>query len=99
LCCTFNVVVAVGMSTARIVLAATPDRLTLETRDVLRGSSCRTWTKQDIAWIRAYTTIECSESGPVVRKRVLIGTSSPIEPGPDELRWGAGIEISRPDME
>ena len=90
------------MSTARFVLTATPDRLTLETHDALRGTSCRTWTKQDIAWIRADTTIESeggSESGPVFRTRVLIRTSSPIEPGPDELRWGSGREISKPEME
>ena len=56
--CAFALVVAVGMSTARFVLTATPDRLTLETRNALRGTSCRTWKKQDIAWIRADTTIE-----------------------------------------
>ena len=58
LCCAFTLVVAVGMSTARFVLTATPDRLTLETHNALRGTSCRTWTKQDIAWIGADTTIE-----------------------------------------
>ena len=40
-----------------------------------------------------------SETGPVVPTRVLIRTTSPIEPGPDELRWGSGREISKPEME
>jgi hypothetical protein len=97
--CVCTLVVAFGMSTARFVLTATPDRLTLETHNVLRGTSCRTWKKPDIAWIRADTTIESSESGPVVTTRVLIRTSSPIEPEPDELKWGPGIEISKPEME
>jgi hypothetical protein len=101
LCFVFSLVVAWGMSTARFVLTATPDRLTLERHDALRGTSCRTWTKQDIAWVRA-DTIESeggSEGGAVFRTRVLIRTSSLIEPGPDELRWGSGIDISKPEME
>jgi hypothetical protein len=97
--CVFVLVVAFGMSTARFVLTATPDCLTLETHNVLRGTSCRTWTKQDIAWIRADTTIKGTESGTVVTTRVLIRTSSPIEPEPDELRWGLGIEIHKPELE
>ncbi len=98
--CAFFLVGAVGMATARFVLTATPDRLTLETHDALRGTSCRTWTKRDIAWIRADTTIEDSggsESGPVFRTRVLIRTSSPIEP--EELSGRPGSEISKPEME
>jgi hypothetical protein len=99
--CFVSLVLAWGLSTARFVLTATPDRLTLETRNALRGTSSRTWTKQDIAWIRA-DTIEAdgsSEGAPPFRTCVLIRTSSPIEPGPDELKWGAGIVISKPEME
>jgi hypothetical protein len=94
--CVFFLVVAFGLSTARFVLTATPDCLTLETHNVLRGTSRRTWKKQEIAWIRADTTIE-SESGPVTH--VLIRTSSPIEPGPDELRLGSGLEIHKRELE
>ena len=89
-CCAFTLVVAVGMSTARFVLTATPDRLTLETHDALRGTSCRTWTMPDIAWIRADTTIESSDSGAVFRTRVLIGTSSPIELRTGRAQVGVG---------
>jgi hypothetical protein len=35
----------------------------------------------------------------VVTTRVLIRRSSPIEPEPDVLRWGPGIEIDKPEME
>jgi hypothetical protein len=99
LVCVFVLVVAFGMSTARFVLTATPDHLTLETRNALRRTSYRTWTRQDIASIRADTTIESSESGSVVTTRVLIRTSSPIEREADQLRWGLGIEIDKPEME
>jgi hypothetical protein len=100
--CAFSLVVAVVISTGRFVLTATPDRLTLETGDALCGTSCRTWKKPDIAWIRAETTIESgvdTETGAVATTRVLICTTSPIEPGPDELWWGSGREISKPEME
>lgn len=97
--CVSVFVVAFGMTTARFVLTATPDRLTLETHNVLRGTKCRTWTKEDIAWIRADTLIESSESGPLVTTRVLIRTSSAIEAEPDQLKWGPGIEIDKPEME
>jgi hypothetical protein len=98
--CVFILIVAFGMSTARFVLTATPDHLTLETHNVLRGTSCRTWTKQDIAWIRADTTIESTtESAAVATTRILIRTSSPVEPGPDELRWGSGIRMHKSELE
>jgi hypothetical protein len=100
--CAFTLVVAVEVSTCRFVLTATPDSLTLETGHALGGTSCQIWKKQDIAWIRAETTIESrgsSESGPVVTTRILIRTTSPIESRPDELRWGSGRVISKPEME
>ena len=100
--CAFTLIVAVGVSTGRFVLSATPDRLTLETGDALSGTSCRSWKKQDIAWIRAETTIESgggSESGPVVKTHVLIRTKGPIEARPEELWWGSGTGISKPEME
>ncbi len=99
--CAYLLVAAVGTLTARFVLTANPDHLTLETRDALRGTSCRTWKKQDIAWIRA-DTIESeggSESGPAFRTRVLIRTTSPIEPEPEELSGRPGSEISKPEIE
>jgi hypothetical protein len=99
--CAFFLVVAVGMSTARFVLTATPDHLTLETHDAIRGTSCRTWKKQDIAWIRAEAMIESDggSEGPLVRTRVLIRTTSPIEPEPEELPGRSGSEISKPEIE
>jgi hypothetical protein len=100
--CAFTLVVAVGVSTGRFVLTATPDRLTLEKGDAVWGTSCRSWKKQDIAWICAETTIESpggSESGPVVTTHVLIRTKGPIESKPEELEWGSGKGISKPEME
>jgi hypothetical protein len=88
LSCAFALIVAVGVSTGRFVLTATPDRLTLETGDAVWGTSCRSWKKQDIAWIHAETTIESggrSESGPVVMTHVLIRTKGPIEARPEDL--------------
>ncbi len=101
LSCAFFLIATVWTSTARFVLTATPDRLTLETQSALRRTSCRTWTKQDITWIRADTieTYEGSDSGRAFRARVLIRTASPIEPEPNELTWGWGIEISKPETE
>ncbi len=94
-------VASVGMSTARFVLTATPDHLTLETRDALHKTSCRTWNKQDIAWIRAETRLESdgSSDGAEYRTRVLIRTTSLIEPEPEELSGRPGSEISKPEIE
>jgi hypothetical protein len=100
--CAFALVFTVVISTGRFVLTATPDRLTLETRDAFCGTSCRTWKRQDIAWIRADTTIKSgmdTETGAAATTRVLIRTTSPIEPGPEELEWGSGSGISKPEME
>jgi hypothetical protein len=98
--CAFALVATLVMPTARFVLTATPDHLTFETHDALRGTSCRTWKKQDIAWIRAETTLEpAGDSSPVVRTRVLIRTTSPIQPEPEELSGRSGSEVSKPEIE
>jgi hypothetical protein len=54
------------------------------------------------AWIRADTTIESgvdTETGAVAMTRVFIRSTSPMELGPDELWWGSGQSLSKPEME